>query len=674
MSPALARRAEDKEVAMFYGVAYNPEHWPEERWPVDARMMQEAGIDGVRMAEFAWSKVEPREGEVDFDWLDRAVDLLGEHGIRTMMCTMSRTPPPWAFQKYPAIRNTLADGHVSNYGHRYTVCLNHPTLIELSQRIDRAVIERYAGHPHVVAWHIDNEIGAGNACYCAHCHRAFIAYLRDKYLSVENLNKKWGAHFWSSAFSSFEEVPLPVGVRFPSPSLALEYARFQSKVNVNFALWRYALIKELHPAAWVTTNFQGSRATHTDIFDLGQATDVYGTNLYPPRYTEFALDYCRGARGELIVLEQRAGQPHWEPATRPGWMRLWAWRSIAHGACGINFFRWRTCRWGQETYWHGVLPHSGRPNRRYRELAQMGHELRGVSALIDRTRPAARAAIVMSYESRWALDGVASANVLPPVFRNDALGVEEEAQAYHDALMGLNVTTDALDPREDLSTYRLVIAPRLYCVDASVAKNLRYFCRDGGILCLTPRSGVVDLYNVALDEPAPGPLREAAGVEVDDYGSLEGPLPLRVEEGGPAGVVEATAWADEIELAGARVLATYDAGWLKGWPAIAVHEYGRGKVVYVGTLLRGASLRALVAWLCAEAGVSPVMETPPGVRAYERAGEDVRLLFLINEGEEEQEVALSAGWQDAWTGEPCAGATLGPAGVRLFKGPAEAAP
>ena len=502
---------------MYYGVAYYPEHWPEERWPLDAQMMQAAHVNGVRMGEFAWSKLEPQEGKYDFDWLDRSVALLGSHGIKTMMCTCSRTPPPWVFHKYPQILNVRADRQASNYGHRYTVCHNNPTFIELAQRIDRKVIEHYAGNDNVISWHIDNEIGSGNTCYCEICHRKFTEYLGEKYGTIENLNEKWGTHFWSIAFSSFEEIPLPVGVSTPYPSLTLEYNRFQSNVNVDFARWRSLLMKELHPQAWITTNFQSSRATHTDIFDLGSCIDINGTNFYPTHNPEFALDYCRGARGELIVLEQRSGSPHFRPGTPPGWMRLWTYRSIAHGASGINYFRWRTARWGQEEYWHGVLPHSGRPNRRYDELKQTGEELERISGIINSTRPAGQTAIVMSYKSRWALNAIATTTALSPLFGTDELDVHEDAKAFHTALMDQNVPTDALDPREDLSKYRLVIAPRLYLVDDRITANLTRFVENGGILCLTPRSGAADEYNVIFDQPAPGPLRQIAGVDVDDY-------------------------------------------------------------------------------------------------------------------------------------------------------------
>ena len=236
---------------------------------------------------------------------------------------------------------------------------------------------------------------------------------------------------------------------------------------------------------------------------MGAYTDIYGTNFYPTHNPEFALDYCRGARGELIVLEQRTGSPHWRPGTPPGWMRLWTYRSIAHGASGINYFRWRTARWGHEEYWHGVLPHSGQANRRYTELIQTGEELERLGDIIAATRPASKTAIVLSYESRWALHSVSSSEVLQAQFANDELDAHEEAKAYHTALMDQNITIDALDPREDLSQYRLVIATRHYILDERTAANLRSFVENGGVLCLTPRSGVADEFNVIFDRPAP---------------------------------------------------------------------------------------------------------------------------------------------------------------------------
>jgi beta-galactosidase len=257
--------------------------------------------------------------------------------------------------------------------------------------------------------------------------------------------------------------------------------------------------------------------------------------------------------------------------------------------------------------------------------------------------------------------------VLTPLFGTDELDPHEEAKAYHTALMDAAITTDALDPREDLSAYRLVIATRLYVVDDKIAASLRSFVESGGILCLTPRSGVADEYNVIFNQPAPGPLREMAGVNVDDYTTLEAPLSLA----GIKGVNEAVTWADEIELAGADPVAKFTSGWLKGKPAITVHEVGKGKVVYVGVLLRGESLDAFTHWLADLAGIEPVLrDLPQGVRAYERQGErdgqPYRLVFLCNFSGKEQSISLGSAWEDLLEGKEVSRINLPEAGVAVL--------
>lgn len=297
----------------------------------------------------------------------------------------------------------------------------------------------------------------------------------------------------------------------------------------------------------------------------------------------------------------------------------------------------------------------------------MGAELKKIGALIDTTRPEAKVAIVLSYQSRWSLDAVSSSAVLPPRFSNDGMNAHAAAGAYHEALMDLSICTDAMDPTEDLSKYALVIAPRLYCVDARTVENLVTFVENGGVLCLTPRSGVVDEYNVIFSQPAPGPLREIAGVEVDDYTALDGSLPLKAGADGPAGVKEATVWADEIKPTGAEVVATFDAGWLAGAPAITVNTYGAGKVAYVGCLLRGETLQAFVGWLCMQANVPPGLDTPVGVRAYERRSDAARLLFLMNFSPATHSVLLDGEWENTLTGESVSQVELGPAAVQILK-------
>ena len=637
---------------MFYGVQYYPEHWPKARWAVDARMMQEAGINVVRMGEFAWSALEPHEGELDFTWMDEAVALLDAHGIKTIMCTPSRTPPPWVFDRYPGVRNVNANGHTVNYGMRYTIGLSHSEFIQLSQRIDRAVIEHFAGNDAIVGWQVDNEVGGGNDCYCERCRRRFHRYLEKKYGSIEALNAAWGEHFWSFHFTTWEEVPLPAN----NPQLSLEYRRFLSALNVEFTRWRSELIHKLDPGKWVTTNFQSWSVRHTDYAQVAKVIDLNGMNHYPPRSPEFILDYYRGTKETVLPVEQFTRLLPVD--TGPGWMRLWAYMAIAHGTCGVNFFRWRCCRWGQEQHRDGILPHDGQPARRYEELLQMGTEIARVGERIDRTRSRSEVAILMSYEARWALEAGLGVREWDPA---------EDAIAVHNTLRDQNVPTDAMDPRENLSAYRLVFAPRLFCIDQQIAENLRTFVENGGTLCLTAPSGVVDEYNVSFDTPRPGPLADAAGVRVSDLSPLNEPLPLHsIAIPGLEGT-EANILSDEVHPITADVLATYASGWREDRPAITAHRFGKGQVIYVGTSLRGESLSALITYLCAEIGISNLCETPAGLHVYQRLGPDERLWFVLNYTEKALSFTPPGTWLDMLSGETCAGKIqVAPLDVRIL--------
>ncbi|MBN1247265.1 MAG: beta-galactosidase [Anaerolineae bacterium] len=640
---------------MKYGVQYYPEHWPESRWKVDAEMMQRAGVNVVRMGEFAWGAYEPREGQLDFSWMERAIDVLGAHGIGTILCTCSRTPPPWVHHTYPDIVGIDPDGRAYARDGRYGIGLAHPSFVALSQRIDEAVVRHFAGHDHIVAWQVDNEVGGHNDCYCEQCRRRFVAYLRAKYGTPATLNEAWGANFWSFALDDFDEVPVPQ----TQPQLLLEYRRFMSQTNIEFTHWRTDLIHELDPGKSVTTNFQSAQALHTDYHRESAVIDVNGMNHYPSRSPELLVDYYRGGRGRVWVMEQHTRlQPVDTPA---GWMRLWAWMAVAHGADAVVFFRWRQCRWGQEQFADGLLPHSGEENRFYADLARMGGEIAQIGEVIEGTAPPSQVALLVSYESRWAMRGGRFGVDLDPM---------TEAVAIHKALAPRVAAIDAGDPRMDLSGYRLVIAPRLWMVDDAIAGNLRRFVAGGGTLWLTPGSGVVDEFGKSFARPRPGPLRDLAGLTVSDLAMQEG-LRLELQTDlipGLAGTFGHTA-ADELHPEGAEVVATYARGWRERLPAITKHDVGAGRVVYVGTLLEPEALGAFVAWLLDLAGIERRPETPVTLSVYEREADDRRLRFLINWGDVGASLQMGEGWRDAFTGEPADTAVIPPSDLRIFTRP-----
>jgi len=637
---------------MKFGVQYYPEQWPEERWVIDAQQMKAAGVNTVRMGEFGWSSHEPLEGKLDFSWLERAIDLFGDHGIKTILCTCSRTPPLWAYRKYPGITAVDANGRSKATDHRYHVGLAHPEFIELSKRIDEAVIRHFALNPNVVAWQVDNEVGSNNDCFCDRCLSTFHEYLENKYGTAEALNEAWGSHFWSYRINDFREVPLPR----EQPQPVLEYRRFMSQVNNEFCLWRASLMHELAPGKPVTTNFQNLYLSHTDYHEMGRTIDVNGMNHYPARTPELALDYYRGARRDLWILEQ---ETHLNKQNNPdGWMRVQAWMAIAHGATAMVFFRWRQCRWGREQFGDGILPHSGEKRRLYEELARMGEEIDRLGSRIEETRPQSELAIVYSYESRWAVDVAGYGKELDPV---------KEAIDWHRVLASKVCSVDAMDPHEQLSNYKLVIAPRLWMVDKGLAENFETYVREGGTLCLTAGSGIVDAYGKSFPEARPGLLRELVGISVSDLACHEGLTGEIYSDAIPAlqgaichGVI------DTIHPEKANVLAIHENGWRRGTPAITEHSVGMGRVIYLGTMLDEKGIAALVDWLCQRCSIQSRIKTPPSVSVNKRRGDKERLLFLLNRGEQPETIQLGEKWRDAFTDDLCSEVTIPPVDVKIL--------
>jgi beta-galactosidase len=391
---------------------------------------------------------------------------------------------------------------------------------------------------------------------------------------------------------------------------------------------------------------------------MSQSLDVNGLNYYPARSPELVLDYYRGSRGRMIVLEQFT---RLEPVdSGPGWMRLWAWQAIAHGAMGINFFRWRVSTHGQEMHRDGILPQAGQTGRRYGELARMGREVARVGEVLDTTMPAGQAAIVYGYSSRWAMESVVI----------EGAGTVQEAELFHDALLSLNVPVDAMDPGDRLAGHRLVIAPRLFLLDEPTASNLRSFVESGGTLCLTAATGVVDEWGRCFLSPRPGPLAKAAGVEVSDMAALEEPVRVAgLSQGFEGWQAHGVVLADELHPTTAEVVAVFGSGWRRGTPAVTANRFGQGEVIYVGTSLDAPSVRSLVSLLVLRCGIAPLMDTPQGVRVYRRASRHREVLFFLNSGKTPVRLSLPEGYEDLLKGSPIASVTVEPVDLLIVSRP-----
>jgi beta-galactosidase len=657
---------------MFYfGVDYYPEQWDEARWAEDARLMSEAHFNVVRLAEFAWSKLEPREGVLDFDWLDRAISILAAHGLQIVLGTPTASPPGWLMMPHPELFRVREDGRRVAFGNRREYCPNQPVYRNRSCHIVSALAEHYADHRAVIGWQIDNEFG--DRCYCHTCARAFHAWLRRRYVSLDELNARWGTIFWGHTYSEWEQIPLPLSTGgSPNPGLALDYARFASDSYVEYQQMQLDLLRARCPQHLLTHNLMGFKYDHINYFNLARNLDFVSWNNYPrsqwamqaevdPSRAALAHDTMRGLkRKNFWVMEQQAGSGGWEIVSvppRPGELRLWAYQSIAHGADGILFFRWRTSRFGTEQYWHGLLDHDAKPSRRYAEIKRMGAEIKRAGEWIDGSGCRPAVAFLLSFDSRFAFQ-------IQP--NNPQFNYSEQFARFYRALYRRNIAIDVVEPTVDLSRYKLVIAPSLHVVSQEIAENLKRFVKAGGLLVVTPRSGVKDEANAVVDQRLPGLLAELCGIEVEEYDSLAPEASTAVEYTLPELAIHpapsARVWCDVLNPTTAITIARYVQDYYAGKSAITLNRFGEGSVVYVGFVGDETLDESLSAWLLDLAGLEPVLETPTGVEASERWLEGRRLLFVLNHTELEQQITLERCYTNLLDGStlPVGRVTLAP--------------
>jgi beta-galactosidase len=623
-------------------------------------LMAEAGFNVVRLAEFAWSKLEPHEGHYEFDWLDRAISLLSAQGIRLILGTPTASPPPWLMAKDPTLFRVREDGQRVTFGNRREYCPNHPLYQDHTRRLVTQLAAHYTAHPAVIGWQIDNEFG--DRCYCPTCAHAFQDWVRSRYESLDDLNHNWGTVFWSHIYNDWLEIPLPLTTgHSPNPGLALDFYRFASDSYVRYQQMQLDILRQLCPHHFITHNLMGFRYPQINYFDLARTLDFVTWDNYrrmqwtmqaevDPSEAALAHATMRGLkRQNFWVMEQQAGPGGWEIVSvtpRPGELRLWAYQAIAHGADGIVFFRWRTARFGTEEYWHGLLDHDARPGRRYQEVKGMGTEIKRAGAQIYASTLHSSVAMLLSYDSRFAFQIQAN---------NPQFSYPDYFHQLYRALYQAHVPVDIVAPTVDLSAYKLVIAPALHVVSKAEAENLKRFVETGGVLVLTFRSGVKDEANAVVDQPLPGLLAELCGVEVEEYDSLapgmSNELEFALSQFASAPPLPVKAWCDILRPTGASVVARYTQDYYAGQPAITLHQFGRGQVVYIGTMGETSLNETLTGWLLNLARVQPLLSSlPAGVEVTERWQGEQRLLFLLNHTAQMQEVTLERSYTNLLEG------------------------
>ena len=635
---------------MFFGADYYPEHWPEERWPIDAKLMQEMGLNVVRMGEFSWAKFEPALGQFDFAWLDKAIALLDSHGIKTVLGTPTATPPAWIIEQNPEILPVDSEGRRRGFGGRHHDCQSNPTYRAHIDRLIRKMAEHYCDNPGVIGWQTDNEYGNSHfdLCHCDFCKKNFQQWLEKKYKNIDDLNTAWGTAFWSQTYNHFEQIPTPrITPNSHNPSHMLDWKRFCSDLIVDFQQMQIDIIRSISPNHFQTHNFMGF-FDKTDYFDLAETLDFVSHDQYPvsfatsrppaqsPGTLAGALDLIRGLKQKSFwIMEQQSGPTGWDligRAPRPGQLRLWTAQAVAHGADAVVYFRWRTCSFGTEEYWHGILPHSGVPNRRYTELQKTIKELAPVMEQCKGALPPSQAAILYDYNQNWAFE-------IQP--HHPDLDYIEQAMKYYNAFYASNIPVNFINTKTELSDYKLVVAPLLYLTNDALEEKLKKYVKDGGHLVLTMRTGVKNDTNICMTHrELPGNLGDLLGIEITDYDCLR-QLEMSVELDGKKFPCEK--WCDIITVKDAEILGTYCMDYYEGQAAVTANRVGSGTAYYVGTEPGKDMMSAMMKKICEMADID-VSLSGIGVESAIRRTAGGDYLFLINHEGQEKTVAIPEGW------------------------------
>lgn len=580
---------------VLYGGDYNPEQWPEEIWEEDMRLFKLAGIDEVTLNVFSWAALQPSEDTYNFEKLDKIMDLVEANGLKVFLATSTAAHPAWMAKRHPDILRTEFSGMKRKFGSRHNSCQNSPTYQKYSVLLAKKLAERYGERECVIGWHICNEYGG--ECYCENCEKQFRVWLKEKYGTIEEVNKAWDTSFWGHTFYDWDEIVLPNMLsehfepdRTTFQGISLDYRRFNSEGMLKCYQAEAAAIRSVVPDAKITTNLMGFYKP-LDYQMWAKSMDFISWDNYPANedpYSRIAMnhDLMRGIKGGqlFVLMEQTPSVTNWlayNALKRPGVMRLWSYQAMAHGADAVLFFQMRRSIGACEKYHGAVIDHVGTENTRvFREISQLGKELQQLGDKTLGARSRAKAAILVDWDNWWAIEYSAGPS--------RDLKYLDEVFLYYRALEEQNYAVDIIGVEES---------------DA-LPRDKRNHFMYGGVSC------------------------------------------------------EASLLCDLMHLEGARELASYEEDFYAGTPVITENSFGAGKAYYVGTRSSQKFYRMFMRERMEEKGISPVLEAPEGVEATERFKDGKGVMFVLNHNDEETVFVLNEARKDLLTGEQYEGGTV----------------
>lgn len=654
---------------LLHGADYNPEQWLDrpDILAKDIELMKQTRCNVMSVGIFSWSALEPSEGEFNFDWLDAVLDRLVANDISVFLATPSGARPAWLSENYPDVLRVNSQRVKQLHGERHNHCYSSPNYREKVRLMNTKLAERYSYHPAVIGWHISNEYGGD--CHCDLCQTEFKLWLKQKYKTLDNLNKSWWTTFWSHTYSSWEQIesPSPIGENSVH-GLKLDWKRFSTDRVASFCQHEIQPLKAVNPDLPTTANFMEYFYDY-NYWELAKSIDVVSWDSYPlwhkdqdevalACYTAMYHDLMRTLKNQpFLLMESTPSQTNWQPITKlkkDGVHLLSSIQAIAHGSDSVQYFQWRKSRGSVEKFHGSVIDHVGHADTRTgKEVTAVGEYLRKINEVAG-TETTAEVAIVFDWENRWALDDASGP-------RNEGMHYEQTVCDHYRGFWEQGVNCDIIEQLCDFSPYKVVVAPMLYLIKPGVAERLEEFVKQGGTLVVTYWSGVVDENDLCFLGGFPGgensPLRRTLGIWSEEIDSLydDEQVSFSIPNGKVSnlgGDFKAKHLMEHIHLETAEALAYFSSDMFIGKPALTKNIHGLGSAYYIATRTNTDFNSLFYKALVTEHKVSKTFPTLPyGISVTEREDGEYRYLFIMNLLKSENKTCCPSGdWVNMNTG------------------------
>lgn len=653
---------------MLYGVSYYPEQKTKSELKHDIELLVQSGINTVRMGEFAWCRLEPREGEFHFEWLDEVIKEIGKEGIKTIVCTPTACPPAWLAEKYPSLLYMDNRRIRRPVGGRRHYCYNNEDYRHYSAVITEKIAEHYGRNPNVAGFQIDNEPaqeGTGR-CACPVCEEKFRRWLEKKYKTVEEFNRRSGSIFWSQEYTGFHQISIPVNSIEPgakdqinsfyeNPALRLDFERFSSESQIEYQNIQTKILKKYTDYP-VTTNATGLATNSIDYYGSTKELDCYAFDYYPnlrnARVDSFPYAFARGVKegNSFWVLEFMSGGGHRLGGSgrlqpNPGALKQAVVQAFACGASLLLHFQFRSFPYGAEQLNYAIVDLDGVPGRRYFEMQE-------TAKLLKKLEPVSNAvfenevAVCLNYDVHWALR-------IKPV-NDPEFNYLDYCRKLYGQFAEAGVNADVISYGQDFSKYKVVVLPAAIILPESMRRKIKKYAENGGTVVCTFLTSVKNEDNAGDTQSLPAGLTDLFGISVKEvepvFAVNHTEVKLNLEENGVV-LTEDNLWS-ELLAGPAKMLGIYQDTFKEGEGVVSVHSYGKGRAYYIGTDLGETGALSLIEKICRDSGVtvSPVTGNK-NLEIIHRVLDHTDIYFAFNFSQRPEELSLKKEARDYITGE-----------------------